>query len=77
LEVGIVKDTHRSTARMTRGGGEGDLRGLLLLLLAVVLALGLLHALLFLTLSRRSGDGMRLFRVERVVPRASADLAQS
>ena len=66
-----MKDTNRSTARLTRGGEEGDLKGLLLLLLAVLLALGLLHALLVLALSGKgwSGDGMRLFQVGRVAPR--------
>lgn len=80
LEDGIVKDTHRSTARLTTGsGGEGDLKGLLLLLLAVLLALGLLQALVFLALSGKgsSGNGMRLFQVERITPRGSEIAARS
>jgi hypothetical protein len=45
----------------------------------VLLALGVLHALLVLALSGKgsSGDGMRLFRVERVAPRVSEDTAQT
>lgn len=75
-----MKDTHRSTARLgAAGGGEGDLKALVLLLLAVLLALGLLHALMFLAWSGKgsSGNGMRLFQVERVAPRGSEIAARS
>jgi hypothetical protein len=63
-----VKRTGRSTARHLQEGSPQELKGFLLLLLLVVLALGLLQALLFLTF-RHSGPakvGAYSFQVGRL-----------
>jgi hypothetical protein len=64
----IVKRTGRSTARHLQEGNPQELKGFLLLLLLVVLALGLLQALLFVAF-RRAGPARIApysFQVERL-----------
>jgi hypothetical protein len=63
-----VKRTGRSTARHLQEGSPQELKGFLLLLLLVVLALGLLQALLFVAFHRSASakSAAYSFQVERL-----------